>query len=103
MRGYEIEAVAARAGDVGRTLRTLGNGKRLEILCRLMQLGEANVGQLAEAVGLSMSALSQHLGKLRAEHLVATRRDSQTIWYRIGDGRVDELIGALHTIYCGAK
>ena len=103
MRENEIKAVAARAGSVGQTLKTLGNGKRLELLCALMRRGEANVTQLAAAVDLSMSAASQHLSKLRVEGLVLTRRDHQSIWYRIGDARLDDLIAALYDIYCEAK
>ena len=59
-----------------------------------------NVGSLVAACGLSQSALSQHLGRLRDEGLVATRRDGQTIWYSIGNPDVRRLIALLHAIYC---
>ena len=55
---------------------------------------------LAEAVGLSQSALSQHLAKMRAEGLVTFRRESQTLWYRIADPRIEQLFAALHRLFC---
>nr|WP_246215906.1 metalloregulator ArsR/SmtB family transcription factor [Microvirga makkahensis] len=81
-------------------MRTLANERRLMILCRLVEWGEANVTTLAEAVGLSQSALSQHLAKLRDEGLVATRRESQTIWYRIADPRIEQLMATLYSLFC---
>jgi ArsR family transcriptional regulator, virulence genes transcriptional regulator len=100
MLAEDIVEIEDQADTMGRTLKALGNGKRLVILCKLMQAGEINVGTLAGTLGLSQSALSQHLAKMRAEGLVATRRDSQTIWYRLADPRTEELLASLHTIYC---
>ena len=60
-------------------------------------------GLLAEAVGLSQSALSQHLAKMREEGLVAYRRESQTLWYRIADPRTETLLGHLYELYCAAE
>jgi ArsR family transcriptional regulator len=90
----------ARAGEVADLLRTLANDRRLLILCRLVECGEATVGQLADEVGLSQSALSQHLARMREEGLVLFRRDSQTLWYRIADPRVEDLLAMLHRLYC---
>ena len=70
------------------------------ILCKLVEWGEANVNSLVEAVGLSQSALSQHLAKMRDEGIVATRRESQTIWYRIADPRIEQLFATLYSLYC---
>jgi ArsR family transcriptional regulator len=51
-------------------------------------------------VGLSQSACSQHLAKMRDEGLVAFRRESQIIWYRIADPRIETLLTALYHLYC---
>ena len=80
-------------------LRALSNEKRLMILCQLGE-GELSVGQLLPLVGLSQSALSQHLAKLRDEALVATRRDGTTVFYRIADPDVLKVIAVLAEIYC---
>jgi len=77
--------------------------KRLLALCRLAIAGEMSVGALAEAVGLSQSALSQHLAKLRADGLVETRREAQVLHYRISDPRVGRLLAALYEIYCAGS
>jgi DNA-binding transcriptional ArsR family regulator len=90
----------AKAGQVAGLLRAIANDRRLLILCRLVECGEATVGQLAEDVELSQSALSQHLARMREEGLVAFRRDAQTLWYRIADPRVEDLLGTLHRLYC---
>jgi ArsR family transcriptional regulator, virulence genes transcriptional regulator len=49
---------------------------------------------------LSQSALSQHLAKMREEGLLATRRDAQTVYYRIADPNAAKLLGLLKSIYC---
>jgi ArsR family transcriptional regulator len=90
----------AKAGKVAELLRSLANDRRLLIVCRLVECGEATVGQLADDVELSQSAVSQHLARLRDEGVVTYRRESQTLWYRIADPRVEELLGTLHRLYC---
>ena len=88
------------ATEVAGILRALANERRLMILCKLVEWGEGNVNSLAEAVGLSQSALSQHLAKMRDEGLVTFRRESQTLWYRIADPRIEDLFATLHKLYC---
>lgn len=90
----------ARAEETAGILALLSNSRRLLILCKLMQSGERPVGALAQDVGLSQSALSQHLALLRAEGIVGTRREAQTIYYRVTDPRVGRLLGALQSIFC---
>ncbi len=86
--------------EAARLLKLLANEQRLTVLCRLSG-GEMSVTQLGEFVNLSQSALSQHLAKLRADGLVATRRDAQTIYYRLSDPIAERLIGVLCEIYGG--
>lgn len=93
-------SLAAKAASVAELLSTLANARRLLILCTLVETGEATVGRLADEVGLSQSALSQHLARMRDEGLVAFRRDAQSVWYRISDPRVQELLATLHRLYC---
>lgn len=81
-------------------LRAHANERRLMILCRLVEWGEVNVTSLAEAVGLSQSALSQHLAKMREEGLVAFRRESRTLWYCIADPRTEGGLAILHKLFC---
>jgi DNA-binding transcriptional ArsR family regulator len=78
-------------------LTAMANAKRLEILSLLVE-GEFPVGQLADRVGLSQSALSQHLSKLRAQKLVSTRRDAQTIYYSSQSAAVIKILSALDEI-----
>lgn len=77
----------------------MANPKRLLILCNLVN-GEVPVGVLATQVGLSQSALSQHLSKLRAQKLVKTRRDAQTIYYSSSSESVLKVLETLEQIYC---
>jgi ArsR family transcriptional regulator len=88
-----------QAGAAARLMRALSHEARLSILCELVA-GERMAGELVERSGLSQSALSQHLGKLREQGLVATRRDGQAIHYRIADPAAAQLLGALHEIFC---
>jgi ArsR family transcriptional regulator len=96
----DAKALEDRAVEVADLLRALGNDRRLLILCRLVEEGEATVGALARDVGLSQSALSQHLARMRDEGIVAFRRESQTIWYRIADPRIGTLLSTLYRLYC---
>jgi DNA-binding transcriptional ArsR family regulator len=99
----DLATFEANAADVAQVLRALANERRLMILCKLVEWGEATVGSLAEAVGLSQSALSRHLAKMREEGIVTFRRDSQTLWYRVADPRTEILLGHLQRLYCSAK
>lgn len=96
----DINDFAANALEVANILRALGNERRLMILCKLVEASEMTVGALVEAVGLSQSALSQHLAKMRDENIVTFRRDSQTLWYRISDPRIEQLMAELHRLFC---
>ncbi len=96
----ESKALEAKAGKVASLLAALANDRRLIILCKLVEAGEVTVGALAEEVGLSQSALSQHLARMREEGIVAFRREAQTLWYRIADPRVEALFATLHRLYC---
>ena len=92
-------ALQDRADHVAGRLALVANAKRLLILCELVQ-GERSVSALQAAVGLSQSALSQHLAKLREAAMVDTRRESQTIFYRIGDPDLEVLMAALYEAFC---
>lgn len=96
----ELAGLEEQAADVASLLRLIANEKRLLILCLLSTQREMTVTELAEAVGLSQSALSQHLGKMRADGLVTTRRQAQMLFYRIADDRVESLLGAMAEIFC---
>lgn len=93
-RGGNIGAVRAAS-----LMRLLGNEKRLMVLCQLSG-AELSVGQLQARVGLSQSALSQHLALLREQAIVATRRDGQTIFYRISDPAAVRVIATLAELFC---
>lgn len=95
-----VEELEGKADEVATLLRAIANENRLLILCRLVTSREESVGRLAEMVGLSQSALSQHLARMRAEGLVTFRRDGQTLWYRIADPRLERLFAAMHEIFC---
>ena len=95
-----IGQLEAEAAHVAGVLKLLANESRLLILCRLAIAGEMPVGELSQTIGLSQSALSQHLAKLRADGLVDFRRQSQTLFYRLADDQAARLLGALKDIYC---
>ena len=97
----DLKKLTRQAAEAANLLKLLGNEKRLLILCFLAARGEMTVGELADVVKLSQSALSQHLGKLRADGLVAFRRDAQTLHYRVADRRALQMLQVLKQIYCG--
>jgi len=99
MSQMDLAALERAAGRAAALLRALGNEHRLLILCQLAA-GERPVGDLVEAVGLSQSAVSQHLARLRADGVVATRRHAQTIFYSLASDGVRRVIATLYEIYC---
>ncbi len=99
LTAFNRAAFQESASAAAALLRTLSNEKRLMILCQLGD-GELSVGALQERVGLSQSALSQHLALLREEGVLATRRQAQTIFYRIADPNAVRVIATLAEIFC---
>ncbi|WP_291686861.1 metalloregulator ArsR/SmtB family transcription factor [Bradyrhizobium sp.] len=97
----DLKKLARQAGDAAQLLKLLGNEKRLLVLCFLAARGEMTVGELVGVAKLSQSALSQHLARLRVDGLVAFRRTSQTLHYRVADKRALRIMQVLKEIYCG--
>lgn len=95
----DIAQFEASACDAARLLRALSNERRLMILCQLGD-GERSVGELQSLVGLSQSALSQHLAVLRRQGVVATRRDGQNIYYRVLDDAAMTVVATLAAVFC---
>jgi DNA-binding transcriptional ArsR family regulator len=89
----------ASARSAAALLKALSNERRLHILCHLAE-GEHSVGALEELVGLSQSALSQHLARLRRDQLVKTRRNAQTIYYSLASYEAQAIMETLHRLYC---
>ncbi len=102
VRNLSPTAFAAKAGEAAALLKALAHEARLMVLCQLLD-GEHSAGALQEGSDLSQSALSQHLARLREEGLVATRRDAQTIYYRLADHNVARVLETLAAIYCPPK
>ena len=89
------------ADEVCDLMTLLSNRSRLIILCLLTE-GEKSVGQLAREIGARDTAVSQQLAVLRRERIVKARRDGQTMFYRIVDPNVAEVLNFLYAKYCGA-
>ena len=91
--------LALSATAATRLLKALANRNRLLILCQLSD-GELQVGELADRVGLSPSALSQHLGRLKKLGIVDVRRNSRAMHYRLAKGPAQHVMKTLADIYC---
>jgi DNA-binding transcriptional ArsR family regulator len=92
----ELQANALKATAL---LKAMSNPARLMVLCQLSD-GEKSVGQLARAVGLSQSGLSQHLAILRREGILLNRRDAQTIYYSIASREAAAVMKTLYDLFC---
>lgn len=96
---FDLALFQSSASQAAGLLRQLANEHRLMILCQLVA-GEMSVGALQAQIGLSQSALSQHLARLRAEGIVATRREGQVIYYRVVDPAALRLLETLADLFC---
>ncbi|MFB9159238.1 ArsR/SmtB family transcription factor [Chromobacterium violaceum] len=94
-----LAQMRAAAGQACGLLRALANEDRLLLLCQLSQ-GERSVGELEDAVGIRQPTLSQQLGVLRGEGLVATRRDGKRIYYSVADANALAVLATLYQCFC---
>lgn len=78
----------------------MGNSRRLQALLYL-EKGETTVNEMADAIGLTQSSLSQHLAVLRRSNLVKTRRNAQTIYYKLDSEPVSRILGLLNQMFEG--
>jgi DNA-binding transcriptional ArsR family regulator len=98
----QLEALADKADQAAIILKSISNKSRLLILCQLVK-GEKSVGELEELIGLSQSALSQHLAVLRKHKLVKTRRDAQMIFYTMRGSQAPAIMTALYDLFCQSQ
>lgn len=84
-------------------LKLISHPVRLSILCNLLHKGEMSVGEIvaAEDGAAGQSQISQFLAKMREEGLVRTRKEAQTVYYRIDSPQAKKVVQALYDIYCG--
>jgi len=98
----DLQELEEKAFEAESFLKAFANRHRLMIMCQLKDT-EKSVTALQEAVGLSQSAMSQHLARLRADDLVKTRREAQTIYYSLASKDVERLIGLLYELFCNGQ
>ncbi len=91
IRNYEIFKLHAEY------CRSLANPKRLMILAVLKD-GEKSVSELAEAINTPLATVSQHLALLRNRHIVDSRKDGQTVYYRATDPRLMDACTIIRTV-----
>ena len=99
LRAREAQQLQAAAVNAAALMRGLANPERLMLLCALADC-ERCVFELARATGIQQPTLSQQLGVLRDEGLVATRREGKFIHYRVASAPALELLAALHRLFC---
>ncbi len=95
----DLEQLRHKAQRASLLLKAMSNEHRLLILCQLVQ-GEKSVSELQDLVGLSQSALSQHLARLRRDDFVKSRRSAQTVYYSLAGHEALSVIGILYDLYC---
>jgi DNA-binding transcriptional ArsR family regulator len=95
----ELHVMSSNACEL---LKAMANEWRLMILCQLTE-GEKTVSELQTLLGLSQSALSQHLAVLRREKIVAARKHAQSVSYSLAGDEATKVMEALHDVFCGAR
>jgi ArsR family transcriptional regulator len=80
-------------------MKAIAHPLRLKILCVLADK-ELSVQDIVDNVGTSQSNISQHLAILRDKEILATRKDANRVYYRIGDQRTLKLVGMMRDVFC---
>lgn len=94
-----LDDMLKNSAQAVKLLKAVSNERRLIILCHLLE-SEMSVGEINEKLDLSQSALSQHLALLRKHKLVKTRKEAQTVFYRLNSAEAEALIALMHKLYC---
>ena len=97
-----IKNLMVREEDVNiasRALKAISHPLRLKILCILRE-NELSVQDIVKYVGTSQSNISQHLAILRDKGILASRKDANRVYYRVGDHRTLKLIGMMREVFC---
>ena len=97
-----MKNIAEKAHDAAAYLKGFANPHRLSILCSLTE-GEKSVSVLIEDTGLAQTSMSQHLSKLKKEHIITYRRDHRTLYYRIEDETALAILRYLYEAFCKEK
>lgn len=85
--------------QAAQAMKAIAHPLRLQILCVLGDQ-EVSVQDIVDQVGTSQSNISQHLGILREKGVLATRKDANRVYYRIGDLRTLKLVGMMRDVFC---
>lgn len=93
------KALLRKCDEVSQVLKSLSHPVRLKVLCQVME-GEKSVGELTEFCGISQSAMSQFLNRMRADGIVESRREGTFVYYDIADPQLAKLLHAIKEIYC---
>ncbi|MGI8747078.1 MAG: ArsR/SmtB family transcription factor [Deinococcus sp.] len=76
---------------VTEVFKALSDPTRLQLMVLLTQ-GETKVSSLVETLQQPQSTVSRHLTLLRSAHLVQTRREATSVYYRLADSHVAQLL-----------
>lgn len=95
----DLDKLEKSARQAAILLKSMANAHRLKILCQLAE-GEKAVGELEGVIGLSQSALSQHLMVLRRDGIVSARRVAQSVFYSLVSREAQAIVLVLYDLFC---
>ena len=104
VQSIDTPQLMAREEDIeiaSRSLKAMSHPLRLKILCTLGSQ-EVSVQDIVDSVGTSQSNISQHLAILRDKGILASRKDANRVFYRVGDARTLRLIGMMQDVFCSS-
>lgn len=103
--GFDAMDLMNREQDIeraSRSLKAMSHPLRLRILCTLGER-EVSVQDIVDCVGTSQSNISQHLAILRDKGILASRKDANRVYYRVGDARTLRLIDMMQDVFCSSS
>lgn len=99
MNKKSLESVLDRCEEVSALLKALSHPVRLKVLCHVME-DEKTVNELTDFCGISQSAMSQFLTRMKTEGVLQSRREGTFIYHGLADPKLKKLLKAIKEIYC---
>lgn len=99
MNDKVARGILGKCEEISQVLKSLSHPVRLKVLCQIMD-GEKTVNELTHFCGISQSAMSQFLGRMKSEGMLRSRKEATRVYYGVADEKLLRLLRSIKEAYC---